>query len=270
MTSAEKPVVTGPAGWRRHATETLAAENKLYPELVAAGSLAAALERTAAELGIDLGSVVAADPDPRRWAAVVAKSPDRKAMGVGLGAVERWFLVSAWSRGVQLVSGSTQDLPDVVHAAAAWREGATLHEIDAAATFVKISEMAFAHERGAGDAVELQWRQLRQRAAAQDPEQLLPLVQAAAAEPRLRQLFPFTSHWTLLFSSRTGFPYSQDVPLVAPLPNNRYRVFAADRTTVVGDTDTADEAIALVIDGMPADVGPAIAGTAEDEPHGQP
>jgi hypothetical protein len=163
------------------------------------------------------------------------------------------------------VSGSTQDFRAVVHAAVAWRNGLVLHEIQAAALFVKISEVAFAHERGPADAVDLQWRQLQQRAEAEDPEQLLPLVRAAAAEPRLRQLFPFTSHWALLFTTCTGFPYSHDVPMVAPLENNRYQVIAADRTTHIGEADTAEEAIALVAGALPSDIGPATAGTAEDK-----
>src|SRR5262249_7126818 len=195
----EPDVVTAPAGWKPNAPETLAAENVLYPELASHGQLARAIQAAAAELAIDLGSVPSAESDPRRWARVDSTTPDREPMRIGIGAVERWFLVSGWSRGVELVSGATRDLEEVVRAAAAWRSGASLNEIEDAASFVKVSTLARAHERGPGDAVAEQWRLLRARWKTDDDRFrfVVDIIEAAYAAPELRQLFPYTSHATL-------------------------------------------------------------------------
>ncbi|MCM2578712.1 DUF6193 family natural product biosynthesis protein [Streptomyces sp. MTZ3.1] len=42
------------------------------------------------------------------------------------------------------------------------------------------------------------------------------------------------------------------------------RVGGPSRGTVIGEADSAGETIALVEDGLPADCGPAVAGTAPD------
>ncbi|AUY54370.1 hypothetical protein EH183_21530 [Streptomyces sp. CB01881] len=90
------------------------------------------------------------------------------------------------------------------------------------------------------------------------------LVEAAHAEPKLRQLYPFTSHWSLHFTTCTGYPFTWVVPFVDPLRDGRYRVCGPDRGTVIGEADTAEQAIALVISHLPTSIGPAVAGTARD------
>ncbi|MBD0742426.1 hypothetical protein BG418_13175 [Streptomyces sp. CBMA152] len=87
----------------------------------------------------------------------------------------------------------------------------------------------------------------------------------AAAEPKLRQLYPFTSHWSLHFTTCTGFPYAWDVPFVDPLRDGRYRVCGPSRGTVIGEADTVAAAIAMVVAALPANCGPAVAGTANDQ-----
>ncbi|MFB7272581.1 DUF6193 family natural product biosynthesis protein [Streptomyces sp. NPDC056244] len=132
-----------------------------------------------------------------------------------------------------------------------------------------MSELAEAHERGPAEAVTVQWRllleNLRQEAHQLNlARQTLALAEIASAEPGLRQLYPFTSHWSLHFTTCTGFPYSWDVPFVDPLSDGRYRVCGPSRGTVIGEVDTAGHAIALVTDGLPADCGAAVAGTADE------
>lgn len=98
---------------------------------------------------------------------------------------------------------------------------------------------------------------------------ILPLLAAAGAEPRLRRLYPFTSHFTLVFSSCTRYPYLVEAPAVEPLHDGRFRVHGAGGGgggggAVIGETDTAEEAVALVMAHLPDDLGPAVAGTADD------
>ncbi len=236
----------------------------LYPDLAAAGSLAAALEHVAIDRGLNLGEVTRNDSDPN-WATVTSVARGRESYSIWLGTQERWFIIEGWSRGVRLIHGKTEDLHAVANAAAAWRTGATLRELRDLCSFVTFSELAEAHERGPADAVTMKWRLLREEIREDIPfPTVRDLVEAAYAEPRLRQLYPFTSHWSLHFTTCTGFPFTWVVPFVDPLSDGRYRVCGPNRGTVVGEADTAEEAIALVVRHMPTDIGPAVSGTARD------
>lgn len=108
----------------------------------------------------------------------------------------------------------------------------------------------------------LSWRAMRDHQLASRPDRpyppIVPLLEAAYAEPRLRQLHPFTSHHSLNLSSCTEFPYLVQVPAVDPLPDGRFRVRLARSAGVLGWADTAEEAVALVAAHIPPGLGPAV------------
>lgn len=247
------------------ATPAAGPDPSLYPDLAAAGSLRAALEKVAADLALDLGELPADGQGGGEAAAAPGPAPHRRPLTIHLGAQERRFVVSGWSRGVELIRGDTDDLEEVAKATAAWHAGASLHELAARCPFVTFGELAEAHERGPADAVTVKWRQLREALQGGVPfPTIRELVDTAYAEPRLRMLFPFTSQWSLHFTTCTGFPYTWVVPFVDPLKDGRFRVCGPSRGKVIGEADSAEEAIALVVAHLPADVGPAVAGTARD------
>lgn len=126
--------------------------------------------------------------------------------------------------------------------------------------FLQFDPIAEAHERGPAAAVSAQWDRLKGKAAGAPsfPEFGL-VVEAAHAEPRLRQLFPFASHWTLAFSSCTGRPYHDEVA-IAPYRGGQYLVLRHPNTGVLGEVPTAAEAVALALAHLPDSVGPAVAG----------
>ncbi|MFJ9679875.1 DUF6193 family natural product biosynthesis protein [Streptomyces sp. NPDC101194] len=195
--------------------EPTAADPDLYPDLAAAGSLAAALTLAAVEQGLDLGAALSNDSDPLRTAEVVSVVSGRAPCFIFIGSKSRWFNINGLHRGVRLLSGSTSDLEEPARAAASRRNGARLREIQEAAPFLKVTEPAEAHERGPAEAVTVQWRllleDLRQEADRLDlARRTLALAEAASAEPKLRQLYPFTGHWSLHFTTCTGFPNSRN------------------------------------------------------------
>ncbi|MER8199206.1 DUF6193 family natural product biosynthesis protein [Streptomyces microflavus] len=103
------------------------------------------------------------------------------------------------------------------------------------------SERAEAHDRGSAAVVGLQWRKMQEQA---DEAPEFPgfglLVEAAHADPRLRQLHVYSSHWTLGFSSCTGFPFRNEAA-IAPAHNGRpYRVMKHPHSNAIGETATAD------------------------------
>lgn len=82
---------------------------------------------------------------------------------------------------------------------------------------------------------------------------------AAYAQPQLRALFPFHSHRSLNFSRCTGFPYTNDVPVVTPV-DGKYRVTwwktrSPHGPADIGETDNPRDAVALVVAHLPPECG---------------
>ena len=89
------------------------------------------------------------------------------------------------------------------------------------------------------------------------------LIEAAYAEPRLRQLYPFTSHWSLLFSTSTR-PRLSHVPVCLHVGRGEdYVVTMNYLGQILGETATAEEAVSLAADNLPADLGAVRYGAAE-------
>ncbi|MEU0629288.1 DUF6193 family natural product biosynthesis protein [Streptomyces sp. NPDC005989] len=234
---------------------------ELYPDVAAAGSLAAALAQCAAENDLDLGEVrTSRDGSSLIYARVASRNPRLDEFSVNLGSAQRVFLVSAWGQGVNLTNGSTGALTEVAEAAAAWHEGVALAELHAEAPFLEISTFAAAHERGPEHAVAEKWRRYLETDSYED----LEMIRAAHAEPRLRVLFPFTSHGTLVFSRCTGWPFSSDVSAIRPLANGRYAVLHRDEELSESPSYTAQEAAALVVSRLQETWGPTVAGAEHD------
>lgn len=125
------------------------------------------------------------------------------------------------------------------------------------------------------DIVEAQWQKFLTTAGepqlpvgAPPLEPFLDLVRAAYAEPRLRELYPWTSHWSLGFSRCTGFRWTMDIPIVFGLNGGGYRVeqpiSGPYDTERIGDVSTAQEGVAMVVDRLPPGCGPAFIGTQEE------
>lgn len=243
----------------------MAVDCDLYPELAAAGSLAAALEQLAVGLGFDL-TVVPLGVGSPVTAGIASSVPGRGPLSVHIGKTSRRFSVSGWSQGIELITGSTPDLADVVRAGAAWAQGRSLHELRAGLPFLRSSERAEAQERGPAAVVELQWRTVRQQAAeAADFRAFGALVEAAHAEPMLRQLYVFSSHWTLGFSSCTGFPFRVQVAIAPSHDDSPYRVMKRPHSLIIGEAATAQEAVASAVAHLPVGLGPAVAGTTDPD-----
>ncbi|MEU3772766.1 DUF6193 family natural product biosynthesis protein [Streptomyces sp. NPDC032472] len=110
--------------------------------------------------------------------------------------------------------------------------------------------------RGPDESVEARWQRLpttwrlmveRGGPQAAVGRGVLALIDAAAAQPELRRLYPFTSHCVLRFSSRGGHPPEADVPSVEPVREGGFRVLSPSTKRVLGEADTAEAAVALVV-----------------------
>ena len=190
-----------------------------------------------------------------------------------IAAHERLFIFDFWFRGVGYGKGSTPNLHDAAQAIHFWIiEQPDLARMQDRFSFFAPEPQGLAHE--AGRAVEYQWERLRKswsRTAEGKPDAMspLPLIEAALQQHELRQLFPFTSLYSLHFSRTTGYPFTNDCPFAVPLGDNRFRVYkprGGDYTAqgeIVGEGDV-NEVIAMLVANLPPDCSPAVEGTAMD------
>ncbi|MFF8293545.1 DUF6193 family natural product biosynthesis protein [Streptomyces sp. NPDC016309] len=104
--------------------------------------------------------------------------------------------------------------------------------------------------------VEAGWQKVR------DDGRVRPeLLEAAYAEPRLRQLFPWTGMGELHFSRCTEQRWTWDIPYIQPAAGGSYWVSGPLRSETVGPAATPQEAVAMVIERLPLNAGPAFVGT---------
>ncbi|MFC8716298.1 DUF6193 family natural product biosynthesis protein [Kitasatospora sp. NPDC057198] len=231
-----------------------------YPEVAARGSLAAAL-RAAARGGLDGVPVRPSGSVPLLSATVGSVLPYRGLLTIDARTHERrWDVRSAEPfPGGMLLRGGTDDLAAVARAVRAWYEGDGLAEVERAAPFLRRSGRFEEPGPAPAELVESEWQRMRRAAAALElpwRDGFLALVEAAYAEPALRALHPFTSHWTLRFSTTTG-PFLAHVgPGLSVDGDGVFGVGRGFGAPDLGRFATAREAVALAVRHLPSGLGP--------------
>ncbi len=236
----------------------------LYPEVAAEGSLAAALQAVAVAQGLSVPVPVTESSSLYR-ALVPTTVPHREELEVSASYVERRWFVRGCERdqSLALIEGDTLDLAQVARAAQAWHDGVTLTDIPQVAPFVELTGRFEVPDRDPTRLVESEWQHLRKEAAEVNWPEYQALVEAAYTEPRLRHLYPFTSHWSLRFSTRTRPSLSCDVLVCLHTGRGKdYIVTMGYMGQDLGETATAEEAVSLAVRHLPADLSPVTYGAA--------
>ncbi|MER5965848.1 DUF6193 family natural product biosynthesis protein [Streptomyces sp. NPDC002057] len=123
-----------------------------------------------------------------------------------------------------------------------------------------VEQMNSEPPREASETVAAEWRKV----LAMSERRIDPAMpRAAHAHPALRELFPMVSHGALYFSRCTQYPWTHDVPTLFPRPGG-FHVFRHSDQSVIGEPDTVEEAVELVVANLPAGCGPAVDGTPDD------
>lgn len=193
--------------------------------------------------------------------------------------------INFWAQGVEYARGEAE-LEHVGTAIIAFLvEEAPLRNMTSRFPWFEPLKGASAHEQGATTFVNYKWSSIEEgwRGGMSHyyplaSRWLVPLIQGASTRPELRQLFPFTSHFSLHFSRTTGYPFSRDCPFAEPvgkglygkglfwrikrLNRSVYRVTSADGTVMCAKVDVVSAVDALVA-ALPPNCGPAVNGTAE-------
>lgn len=129
---------------------------------------------------------------------------------VSVTAEHRSFLLSLSDEGVGYLDGYVDDLADLADPICDWFAEArpSGETMEARHPFLELDPFAVAFERG--EAIEFLWRSFLD-----DPSASLhPVIEAAASEPRLRQLRPYMSMGCFCFSRWVDHPFSDDLPYV--------------------------------------------------------
>ena len=230
---------------------------ELYPDLIEQGGLANAVQAALRRIGSSL-SVSELDKSIPFIVYARVESGHRFSQ-IYIGAKTRSFSFDFWNRGVSLAHGATPEILDMASSIDKWIvSGCSTGELASSFRFVQVQPTAAAYERG--EEVEMRWRQYLDSVGEKFPE-LTAFVAAAAAEPKLRQLFPFTSLNRFCFSRCTGYPFTHDTPTVVPRGGDEYEVIGSSGESL--GRGNAAHAVALAIAALPPNCGPAVPGTAE-------
>lgn len=238
-----------------------------YPDVMTAGGLRNALQDTFDSAGIPLTAQHVESPG---WMSThtVVRAIDRLAY-VRMTPGDRAFALDLGIPGLQMAHGLAADLHDVAAAIFTFLNGATLRQLSAAWPFVTFDPIAAAFERSEAEAITYRWHQLLDptTAHARHLHELRDFLVAAAVEPRLHALYPFTSHHDLGFRRSVPHTKGRALAWVRPLGEGRYLIAGQDRRQlhtagpilgtgpapgVLGPT-AAHESVALVLDAMDRD-----------------
>src|SRR6266496_4652456 len=164
----------------------------MYPEVVAAGGLAAALKRAAQEACIDLGDAVTPHKSNPYAAASVASG--RADIYVALADDERFFEIDISNDRQIWTRGSTTDLAEVVQAVDCWRRGMKLRELTTRFPLLEHTRIAQAYEDG--NDLEVRWDMVLENP---DFWEIRPFMEAAREHQELAAMYPYVSHLTRVF-----------------------------------------------------------------------
>jgi Family of unknown function (DUF6193) len=152
----------------------------------------------------------------------------------GIGDDDRYvsLVLSPWERQIRInlhagdahwpsqLEGLPPDLAAAAVAARLWLSRAPYGDLAAACPFFGSVALAEAKERG--DEREHSWLELYENpTASKAVARLAPFIALAIHEPRLRALRPYTSMWTLRFSSTPAWPFTGIHPDVSPVEQPR-------------------------------------------------
>ncbi|GGN23248.1 hypothetical protein GCM10011609_75880 [Lentzea pudingi] len=158
-----------------------------------------------------------------------------RSVRVSLWRQQRQFRIRYVLRKASLAYLTTTDLAEFTGSVALWLGGATARELAAAwPSFADFVAVADAFENG--DRLEFIWQMDR----ALGQHGLGEFIEAAMREPRLRRLYPFTSHWWMSFKVAPD-AHRWDGPWVRALGDGRFSVTGVrypDRVDV--DYDAAE------------------------------
>jgi hypothetical protein len=198
--------------------------------------------------------MVATPSDPLRHATIASIAPHRDALFVAAWNFERRWWVSGSGNNRLLVNGTTPDLHQLPRIVLGWAEGASLDEIDQAAPFDVLTGRFEVPDNNPADVIASEWQWMLKDARNADWPEYQALIEAAYTEPKLRRLYPCTSHWALGFAAAPNLPYSSPsfVSVDSPRGSGDYTIREWWNGPALSQVPTPAEAISIAVDRIPA------------------
>lgn len=182
-----------------------------------------------------------------------------KSSEVSLAEGDRLYLPDFWKDGVCMATGSFTDITQLVTALDFWlRDDIVTKQLSERFPSITPTDHSSAFESGIE--IEYGWQKVLN---AKYTAELKSFISLAMEDSVLNQLFPYTSLNTLCFSRCTGYPYTNDTPAVEPVGKDIFRVRLMNGVILL-DSGTAAEALVVVKQNIPLNVGRAVKGTAKD------
>jgi hypothetical protein len=194
--------------------------------------------------------MVVTPSDPLRHATISSVLPHREALFVAAWHFERrWWIQGSANNGI-LVSGTTSDLRQLPAVVLGWAEGAALDDIAQAAPFDVLTGRFEVPDGDPASVIASEWQWLLKDAKESDWPEYEALIETAHAEPKLRKLYPYTSHWALSFSA-TPYPFTPSFATLLASRGGAYTVREWWNGATLAQVATLAEAISMAIDRLP-------------------
>ena len=238
---------------------------ELYPEIVEAGSFREAFRRQLAAISSPLAEyLVHYDQLPIQHVRLELQP---RFSQIYTAAQERLFMPDFWDHGVCVANAKSGDLEGIALAVDRWVTGEVLSIFDLAKQFPFVEPEARARSHENGTEVDDRWSAYLEGGGLRSLHEDLPeLVRVASQEPKLRQLFPYTSMRSLCFSRCTGYPFTRDTPWFTPVGDRRFQLHGVSKADDGRPPEgSAEEVVRRAAESIPDTVGPAWIGTADDE-----
>lgn len=230
----------------------------LYSEIESAGGLISALDEALKRIGSTLR--VSNDNDPNFFPGAYARIEKHKKFSqIYLASEEKLYLPDFWRNGVCLGHGKIDNIDVLTQCIDYWLTNhVSTRQLSDKFNFVTPNKHAVIYDEG--NEVQYKWNSIL---IDLNKKEIKSFVELAINDSILSRLFPFTSLMTLCFSRCTGYPFTCDTPTVTPIVETGQYIVRQNNNDIIG-TGSAAEALKMVLDNLPKDIGPAVKGTAED------
>ncbi|WP_371798240.1 DUF6193 family natural product biosynthesis protein [Streptomyces sp. NBC_01707] len=227
----------------------------LYPDVASHASLRAALHAVS-EGCLATASMRSSESEPLTRVSVDCPLPHRNPLLISAWVHERrWSIRGTDSfQGLELVGGRAEQLKVVAAAALAWHNGEPLDALQQVAPFVHLSGRFEVPNLDPARLTASEWQHLRTEASELDypwGPAYQALIEAAHAEPTLRRLYPFTSHWALRFSTTTRPDLTVVGPMLSARSIDHYTVSKSMMGNDGAQFSTPEDAVAAAVSELP-------------------
>ncbi len=217
-----------------------------YPDILAAGSLAAVLSDAMVRQGSRLS--IGREFFGAQSVTFASCWHGDRGVQMYIAKHERLFSTGLWEKDIAVADADTPDIDEAAHTIRRWLEDRVqLSAVEAELPLVRLNERGVSYARGTY--LEDEWRRLIERTRDTQHSEyfhwddLASLIRVASQHPELRRFQPFTSLWRFSVSAKAGIP-APSIPLVWPLGGGRFRLGDGP---IQGDAEAMVEALATYV-----------------------